>query len=111
MPVPIHENSTIVFELIIIDVVAGLHTVHLIPPGTLLIVLGTPVDRDKDYSFRRPNHLIGDEPSWRATSSTNSCRLERCGQYLARLLELFLLISCPVSDKVFRGFFWHEIST
>jgi len=43
MPVPIPENSIIVFELILIDVIADLHTVHLIPPGTVLIVLGTAV--------------------------------------------------------------------
>lgn len=77
MPLLIHENSSIVFELILIDLIAGLHTVHLIQPGTVFIVLGTAVDRDKGHSFRRPNHLIGDEPLWRATSSTNSCRLER----------------------------------
>jgi hypothetical protein len=77
MPVPIHENSIIVFILILIDVIAGFHPVHLIQPGTVLIVLGTAVDQDKDHSFRRPNHLIGDEPLWRATSSTDSCRLDR----------------------------------
>jgi hypothetical protein len=85
MPVPIHENSTIVFELLLIDVIAGLHPVHLIQPGTVLIVLGTAVDRDKDHSFRRPNHLIGDKPLWRATLNTNSCRLERCERYLGGL--------------------------
>ena len=53
MPVPIHENSTIVFELLLIDVIAGLHPVHLIQPGTVLIILGAAVDRDKDHSFRR----------------------------------------------------------
>ena len=62
MPVPMHENSTIVIEFTLIDVIAGVHTVHLIPPGTALIVLGRAVDRDKDESFRRQNHLIGDEP-------------------------------------------------
>jgi hypothetical protein len=62
MPVRIDENSIIVFELIPIDVIAGPHTVHLIPPETVLIVLGTAFDRDKDHPFRRPNHLIGDGP-------------------------------------------------
>jgi hypothetical protein len=62
MPVLIHENSTIVFELILIDAIAALHTVHFIPPGTVFIVLGTAVDRDKGHSFRRPNHLIVYEP-------------------------------------------------
>ena len=53
MPVPIHENSTIVFELLLIDVIAGLHPVHLIQPGTVLIILGAAVDQDKYHSFRR----------------------------------------------------------
>jgi len=104
MPVPIHENSTIVFELILIDVIAGLHTVHFIPQGTVLIVLGPAVDHAKDHSFRRPNHFNGDEPLRPATSITNSCALERFRRDLGRLLKLFLLISCRVSDKVCRGF-------
>jgi len=105
MPLLTHVNSTIGFELILIDVIAALHTVHFIPPRTMLIVLGTAFDRDKDHSFRRPNHLIVDEPLWHATSGTNSCRLDRCRRDLGRFLKLFLLISRPVSDKVFRQFF------
>jgi len=46
-------NSIIVFEIILTDVIADLHTAHHMPPGTLLILLGTAVDRDKDQSFRR----------------------------------------------------------
>jgi hypothetical protein len=46
-------NSIIVFEIILTDVIADLHTAHHMPPGTIFIVLGTAVDRDKDHSFRR----------------------------------------------------------
>jgi hypothetical protein len=41
---PRPENSIIVFEIILTDVIADLHTAHHMPPGTIFIVLGTAVN-------------------------------------------------------------------